>query len=59
MFRQWGDVKAAEERYISVHPIGRLAEPEELATAVLFLCDDNVSFMTGAMLSVDGGLNAK
>lgn len=59
MFRQWGDMKAAEERYISVHPIGRLAQPEELAAAVLFLCDDNVSFMTGAMLSVDGGLSAK
>ena len=54
-----GDKEAAEQRYISVHPIGRLAEPEEMAHAVLFLCDDNVSFMTGAMLSVDGGLSAK
>lgn len=59
MFEQWGDKDAAQERYISVHPIGRLAEPEEIAPAVLFLCDDNVSFMTGAMLSVDGGLSAK
>lgn len=59
MFEQWGNVKAAEERYVSVHPIGRLAQPEELAPAVLFLCDDNVSFITGAMLSVDGGLSAK
>ena len=59
MFEKWGDKEAARERYISVHPIGRLAEPEEIAPAVLFLCDDNVSFMTGAMLSVDGGLSAK
>ena len=59
MFEQWGDTEAARERYISVHPIGRLAEPEEIAPAILFLCDDNVSFMTGSMLSVDGGLSAK
>ena len=59
MFEQWGDKEAARERYISVHPIGRLAEPEEIAPAVLFLCDDNISFMTGSMLSVDGGLSAK
>ncbi|GJM15422.1 MAG: short-chain dehydrogenase [Thermodesulfobacteriota bacterium] len=59
MFEQWGDKKEAEDRYISVHPIGRLAQPEEAAHAVLFLCDDNVSFMTGTMLSVDGGLSAK
>ncbi|MEM7009564.1 MAG: SDR family oxidoreductase [Thermodesulfobacteriota bacterium] len=59
MFEQWGDKEAARQRYISVHPIGRLAQPEEIAPAVLFLCDDNVSFMTGTMLSVDGGLSAK
>lgn len=59
MFEQWGDKEVAIERYISVHPIGRLAVPEEIAPAVLFLCDDNVSFMTGTMLSVDGGLSAK
>lgn len=59
MFEDWGDKEKAEERYISVHPIGRLAQPEEAAHAILFLCDDNVSFMTGSMLSVDGGLSAK
>lgn len=59
MFEQWGDKEAARERYISVHPIGRLAEAQEIAPAVLFLCDDKVGFMTGAMLSVDGGLSAK
>lgn len=59
MFEQWGDKEQAEERYISVHPIGRLAQPEEAAHAVLFLCDDKVGFMTGSMLSVDGGLSAK
>jgi len=59
LFDQWGDREVGERRYISVHPIGRLAQPEEIAHAVLFLCDDNIKFMTGAMLSVDGGLSAK
>ena len=59
LFDQWADRKAGEQRYISVHPIGRLAQPEEIAHAVLFLCDDNIKFMTGATLSVDGGMSAK
>jgi NAD(P)-dependent dehydrogenase (short-subunit alcohol dehydrogenase family) len=59
LFAQWSDREVGEKRYISVHPIGRLAQPEEIAHAVLFLCDDNIKFMTGTMLSVDGGMSAK
>ena len=59
LFDEWDNREAGEKRYISVHPIGRLAQPEEIAHAVLFLCDDNIKFMTGAMLSVDGGMSAK
>jgi len=59
MFDQQGDRESVEKRYISVHPIGRLSKPEEIAHAVLFLCDDSVKFMTGSMLSVDGGMSAK
>lgn len=39
--------------------IGRFGNPEEIAHAVLFLCDDNIAYMTGTMLSVDGGWIAK
>lgn len=53
------DKKAAEELFTSFHPIGRLGRPEEIAHAVLFLCDDNVGFMNGTMLSVDGGWIAR
>lgn len=53
------DKKAAEERIVSFHPMGRLGRNEEVANAVLFLCDDRISFMTGSMLYVDGGFNAK
>jgi NAD(P)-dependent dehydrogenase (short-subunit alcohol dehydrogenase family) len=37
------------------HPIGRIAEPEEVAPVVLFLCSANAGFMVGASVKVDGG----
>jgi meso-butanediol dehydrogenase/(S,S)-butanediol dehydrogenase/diacetyl reductase len=40
------------------HPLGRVAEPEDIAQAVLFLASDASSFITGVALPVDGGLNA-
>ena len=49
------DRDAAEDMFKSFHPMGRFGTAEEIAHAVLFLCDDNVQFMTGTMLSVDGG----
>jgi NAD(P)-dependent dehydrogenase (short-subunit alcohol dehydrogenase family) len=36
-------------------PIGRMAEPAEIAAAIVFLCSDRASFVTGAAWSVDGG----
>jgi cyclopentanol dehydrogenase len=39
-------------------PIGRIGRPEEMAAAVLYLASDESSFVTGASLSVDGGLSA-
>jgi acetoacetyl-CoA reductase len=37
-------------------PVGRMAEPWEVARAVLFLADERCSYMTGQVLSVNGGL---
>jgi NAD(P)-dependent dehydrogenase (short-subunit alcohol dehydrogenase family) len=48
-----------ERRYLSAEPVGRLGRPEEIAHAVVWLCSDAASFVTGHALSVDGGLVAR
>jgi NAD(P)-dependent dehydrogenase (short-subunit alcohol dehydrogenase family) len=42
-----------------MHPMGRLGEPEEVAKAICFLASDDASFITGAVLPVDGGYLAQ
>lgn len=55
---QYGDVEAAREVWEAKHPMGRIAAPEEVARAVVFLASDEASFITGAALPVDGGITA-
>jgi NAD(P)-dependent dehydrogenase (short-subunit alcohol dehydrogenase family) len=40
----------------SMHPIGRMGEPAEVAKAVVWLCSDAASFVTGLPMPVDGGM---
>jgi NAD(P)-dependent dehydrogenase (short-subunit alcohol dehydrogenase family) len=47
--------EATEAILASQHPIGRFAQPEEIAEAVLWLLSDRASFSTGSVLFVDGG----
>jgi len=41
------------------HPLGRMAEPEEIAHCIRFLAGDDASFVTGAVLPADGGFTAR
>ncbi|HET9590056.1 MAG TPA: SDR family oxidoreductase [Anaerolineales bacterium] len=51
--------KETEDMLISLHPIGRLGQPEEVAELVIWLCSDKASFVTGAYYPVDGGYLAR
>jgi NAD(P)-dependent dehydrogenase (short-subunit alcohol dehydrogenase family) len=48
----------AMDRVLSVHPLGRIGEPEDIAGPVFFLASDDSAFMTGTALYVDGGRHA-
>lgn len=47
--------EAAAQRAKSLHPIGRVGEPEEVSSLVLWLCSNEASFVTGTAIPVDGG----
>ena len=49
------DPSTAYENFKSTIPLGRLAEPSDVASACLFLSSDEANFITGVMLEVDGG----
>lgn len=56
MVDEWIDGSAeAEAEVAALHPIGRIAEPEEIARAALWLASDAASFVVGTALPVDGG----
>lgn len=52
------DRAAGRARREALHPLGRLARPQEIANAILFLAAEESGFTTGACLTVDGGLLA-
>lgn len=53
------NIEKAKRREARIFPLGRLAEPEEIANAVLFLASDKASFITGAIIPIDAGYTAK
>jgi NAD(P)-dependent dehydrogenase (short-subunit alcohol dehydrogenase family) len=48
-----------EAQIVARHPVGRMGRPEEIAEAVMWLCSDAASFVTGHTMTVDGGYVAQ
>ncbi len=55
---RFGDMETARRISGPKHLLGRLGQPDEIATAAVFLASDAARFMTGADLLIDGGYNA-
>ena len=51
-----GHDEAVIEEFASEIPLGRFAEPDEIAQAVVFVASDRASYITGQSISVDGGI---
>ena len=51
--------KELDEQIIEKEPSGRIGQPEEVAKAVVWVCSDAASFVTGHTLVIDGGLIAQ
>lgn len=49
------DVASVNDKAVASVPLGRLGLPEEVAAMVAFLCSERASFITGALIDVDGG----
>jgi NAD(P)-dependent dehydrogenase (short-subunit alcohol dehydrogenase family) len=53
-----GDAQV-EEQLVHREPMGRMGTPDEVAMAVVWLCSDEASFVTGDSLAIDGGMLAQ
>ncbi len=56
--RALGGEAALEKKLRAAHPMDRFAEPQEIADAILWLCSEQSSFVTGHQLTADGGFTA-
>jgi NAD(P)-dependent dehydrogenase (short-subunit alcohol dehydrogenase family) len=54
-----GDLELGLERTLVKYPLGRLGNPEDIANVALFLASDEAAFMTGAVVTPDGGMTAQ
>lgn len=59
MYRDFASTEDMKKFLASLHPIGRIGRVEEVAGAVMYLCSEQASFITGQILPVDGGFTAQ
>lgn len=59
MTKHWYDDQQTREFFTANTPLGRFAQPEEIANMVLFLCSDRASFTAGQTFVIDGGYTAR
>jgi len=59
MTNPWLESEADRAMAVAEHPIGRIGMPEDVAKAILYLVSDDSSWVTGAILPVDGGIITK
>jgi NAD(P)-dependent dehydrogenase (short-subunit alcohol dehydrogenase family) len=52
------ELDLTENTLASMHPLGRIGTPEDIANMVSFLLSEKASWMTGAIVDVDGGVMA-
>jgi NAD(P)-dependent dehydrogenase (short-subunit alcohol dehydrogenase family) len=59
LLQKQGDVEAGKQHLDSLHPIGHIGNPDDIAYGILYLAADESKFVTGAELVIDGGYTAR
>ena len=55
MLRDFASAPEVRQMLEAGHPMGRIGQPKEVASTVIWLCSDSASFVTGQTLAIDGG----